>query len=42
MNARTDHPVLIIPGAFHALLAFGKVGVRGGLPRETINLVLRT
>jgi AhpD family alkylhydroperoxidase len=40
MNARMDHPVLIIPGAFDALLALGKAGAHGGLPQKTINLVL--
>ena len=40
MNARMDHPVMIIPGAFEALLALGKAGASGGLPQQTINLVL--
>jgi AhpD family alkylhydroperoxidase len=40
MNARMDHPVKIIPGAFDALLALGKAGAQGGLPQNTINLVL--
>jgi AhpD family alkylhydroperoxidase len=35
-----DHPVLIIPGAFDALLALGKAAASGGLPQKTINLVL--
>jgi AhpD family alkylhydroperoxidase len=35
-----EHPVLIIPGAFDALLALGKAGARGGLSQKTINLVL--
>lgn len=40
MNARMEHPVMIIPEAFEALLALGKAGARGGLPQKTINLVL--
>ncbi|MBV8528218.1 MAG: carboxymuconolactone decarboxylase family protein, partial [Candidatus Dormibacteraeota bacterium] len=40
MQARMEHPVMIIPGAFDALLALGKAGASGGLPQTTINLVL--
>jgi AhpD family alkylhydroperoxidase len=35
-----DNPVMIIPGAFEALVALGKAGARGGLPQTTVNLVL--
>jgi AhpD family alkylhydroperoxidase len=35
-----DNPVMVIPGAFEAMLALGKAGARGGLPQTTTNLVL--
>jgi AhpD family alkylhydroperoxidase len=40
MNARMENPAMIVPGALDALLALGKAGASGGLPRKTGLLVV--
>ncbi len=39
MQARMNNPVMIIPGAMQALLAFSKLGKEGTVPASTIDLI---
>ena len=40
MKSRISNPVLSVHGVMDALKALGKAGARGGLPKETSQLVL--
>ena len=39
IQARMKQPVMVVPEAFQALLAFGKSAEKGGVPSQTLNLV---
>ena len=39
MQARMNHPVMIVPDAMKALQSLGKATEKGGLPAKTIGLV---
>ena len=39
IQARMNHPAMILPGAMEALLALGKSERKGGVPARTIDLI---
>ncbi len=40
MKSRISNPLMRVPGLMDSLQEYGKAGARGGLPKETIQLVL--
>jgi AhpD family alkylhydroperoxidase len=39
MEARMNHPAMVVPGAMQALLALGKTIERAGVPKQLLDLV---
>ncbi len=39
MQARMNHPAMLIPGAMEALQKLGKLAEQGGVPKRTLDLV---